>query len=147
MWTPHFTFCSGRVCILINSHTLKPWNVNTPLFHKADKFFSPSSTWTVQYSLDNGDVCMPLMQGWLPLLNKSISGPCNCMGTHSTSLFLASVQQGRALECMPWQVKIYWKPPKYKCLSTFQTCGGGLYVSGLEGFHSIPWEYKTQWSW
>ena len=35
-------------------------NAGSSLFHKVDRFFGPSSTWTVQISLDNVDAGMPL---------------------------------------------------------------------------------------
>ena len=70
------------------------------LSHKVDSFFSPSSIRTVQNSLNNAR--MPLTQDSLPPLIKSTTEHYNSTGTHSTSFwlaFLASVQQGRALEC------------------------------------------------
>ena len=35
-------------------------SAGSSLFHKADRFIGPSSTWTVQISLDNVDAGMPL---------------------------------------------------------------------------------------
>ena len=66
-----------------------------------DRFFGPSSTWTVQSSLDNADAHMPFTQGCPSLLIDSPTGHYNSTGMYSTSLglaFLASVQKGRALE-------------------------------------------------
>ena len=79
---------------------LTPWNVETPVFRKADGFFDPTSTWTVQ---NYADTRMPLMQDCLaPLIDSTTRHYSTCSTyTHSTSLrlaFLASVQQGRALE-------------------------------------------------
>ena len=95
--------------------------MRTSLFHKADRFCGPASTWTVQNSLDNADAGRPLAQD-CPA--DSPTGHYTNTGTHSSSLwlyFLAIVQQGRALErafvalngtsthCLP---EIYGKPPK-----------------------------------
>ena len=77
-------------------------NADSLLFHKADRFFGRSSTWTVQNSLDNADTGMPLTQDCPAPLIDSTTGHYNSTGTHSTSLwlvFLTSIQQGRALEC------------------------------------------------
>jgi len=74
---------------------------DTPLFRKADKLFNPFCTWTVHNLLDNADVHSPLTQVCLPWLIDSTTGHYNSIGSHSSSLwsvFLASVQQGRALE-------------------------------------------------
>ena len=83
--------------ILKNAH-----NMETLLFRKTDSFLGPSSTWTVQNSLDNEDAGMPLMQVCLTWLIDSTTGHYNSIGTHSTgllvSLSLASIQQMRALE-------------------------------------------------
>ena len=68
---------------------------------KADRFFAPSSTWTIQSSLDNVDTGIPLTQDCLAPLVDSPTGQYNSTGTHSTSLwlvFLTSVQQGKGLE-------------------------------------------------
>ena len=69
---------------------------------KRTVFLGPSSTWTVQNSLDNEDAGMPLMQVCLTWLIDSTTGHYNSIGTHSTgllvSLSLASIQQMRALE-------------------------------------------------
>ena len=45
-----------------------------PPFHKADRFFSPTSTWTVQNSQDNADTGRPLMQDCLAPLIDSTTG-------------------------------------------------------------------------
>ena len=72
-----------------------PWNADTPLFRKVDRFFSPFSTWTVQNLLDNAVAHFPLTQVCPPLLINSTTGYYNnSTGIHSTSLwsaFLASV--------------------------------------------------------
>ena len=63
-------------------------NVDTSLFHKADRF-------------DYVDARMTLMQDCPPPLVDSTTEYCNSPVMHSTSLglvFLTSVQQGRALE-------------------------------------------------
>ena len=65
------------------------------------QFFGPSSTWTIQNSLDNVGARVPLTQDCPPSLIKSTTGHYNSTGRHSTSFWLAfpaSVQQGRALE-------------------------------------------------
>ena len=79
-----------------------PWNADTLLFRKADKFFGPSSTWTVQNSL-----VMPTLachsrkvvcHRW-PIQQLDIN---NSTGTYNTNFwlaFLASLQQGRVLGC------------------------------------------------
>ena len=40
--------------------TQAPTSADTSLFRKADGFFGPSSSWTVQNSLDNADAGRPL---------------------------------------------------------------------------------------
>ena len=71
--------------------------MDTPLFRKADNFFSPFSTWIVHSSLDNADAHFLLRKfvrhGWsiqqLDIISSSI-------GSYSSSLssaFLASVQE------------------------------------------------------
>ena len=57
-------------------------NANTSLFQKADRFFGPGSTWTVQNLLNNADTRMPLTQDCLPLLVDSTTGHYNSTGTH-----------------------------------------------------------------
>ena len=74
-------------------------NVDTLLFCKVDRFFGPSSTWTVQISLDDADAGMPLAQDCPAPLVDSKTGHIISSGTHSSSLwlaFLTSIQQGRA---------------------------------------------------
>ena len=38
-----------------------PWNAETSIFLKADRFPSPNITWTVQNLLDNPDACLLLL--------------------------------------------------------------------------------------
>ena len=93
-------FALVRIAFPLTAIHYSPWNVDTPLFRKADKFFSPFST--VHNSLGNADAHLPLMQVCLPPLIDSTTGHYNSIGSHSSSLwsaFLTSVQQGRALEC------------------------------------------------
>ena len=96
------------------------------LFCKAESFFGPTSTWTVQNSLDNVDAGRCLTQDCPALLIDLTTGHYTNTGMHSISLwlaFLASVQQGRALEC-PLVVLngtcmhclAYRKPPNFICL-------------------------------
>ena len=76
-------------------------SADTSLFHEADKFVSPSSTWLVQNSLDNADAGMPLAHDCPAQLIDSTTGHYNSIGTRRTSIwlaFLASIQQRRALE-------------------------------------------------
>ena len=133
------TFCFNRrfalvrIGFLLTATHHNPRNVDTPLFQKAYRLFGSFSTWTVQNSLDNVVACLPLTQGCPPLLINSTTGQYNSTGTcmHSISLwsvFLASTQQGRALECafvalnskhgyaLPCLPEIHWKPPKYRWL-------------------------------
>ena len=84
--------CNSYVCV----HS-KPLKCGTLVFRKADKFFSPTSTRTVQNSLDNADACMPLMQDWPVPLIDSPTGHYNNTGTHSTSLWLAFLTSVREL--------------------------------------------------
>ena len=68
------------------------------LFCKADSFFRPSSTWTVQIHADAG---MPHAQDCPVPLIDSTSGHYNNTGMHNPSIWLAfhaSIQQGEALE-------------------------------------------------
>ena len=94
-------FAPVRIVFPLTAIHYNPWNADTPLFRKADRFFGSFSTCTVQNSLDNADACLPLTQGCQPLLINSTTGHYNSTGMYSTGLwsaFLASVQQGRALE-------------------------------------------------
>ena len=94
-------FAPVRIAFPLTAIHSTPWNAETLLFCKADKFFGPFSTWTVQNSLDNADTHLPLTQGCPPPLIDSTTGHYNSTGSHSTSLwsaFLVSIQQGRALE-------------------------------------------------
>ena len=52
----------GPECIYIIMFVYKqtPWNAETSIFCKVDRFPSPNSTWTVQNSLHNPDACLPL---------------------------------------------------------------------------------------
>ena len=89
-------------------------------------FCGPTSTWTVQNSLDNVDAGMPLAQDCPAPLVDSPTGHYTNTGSHSSSLwlsFLAIVQQRRALErrlcsaqrhkyALPRLPEIYKKPPK-----------------------------------
>ena len=53
----------------------------------------------VQNSLDNAEACLPLTQGCQPLqLDITIALVCTVLASGHAA-FLASVQQGRALEC------------------------------------------------
>ena len=76
--------------------------MRTPRYSiKADRFCGPTSTWTVQNSLNNADAGRPLAQDCLALLIDSPTGHYTNTGTHSPSLwlaFLAIVHQGRALK-------------------------------------------------
>lgn len=76
-------------------------NADSLLFHKADRFFGPSSILTVQNSLDNVDAGMPLAQDIPALLSDSTTEHYNSTCKHYTSLWLAflpSLQRGRALK-------------------------------------------------
>ena len=125
-----------------------PWNADTSLFCKVDRFFGPFSTWTVQNSLYNVDACLPLTQGSPPPLINPTTGLYNTTGILNTSLwsaFLAHVHQGRALEhaCVALNSTSthYYAYLKYTRslwntdTSIFWTLSGGPMVSGLERFH------------
>ena len=104
MRTSHFNgrFAPVRIAFPLTAIHYNLWNADTQLFCKADKFFSPFSTWTVQNSLDNADAHLPLTQVCPPTLIDSTTEHFNTIGSHSSSpwsAFLASIQQGRALEC------------------------------------------------
>ena len=93
--------------------------------------------WTPRYSVKRKDFSVLLVPAlykihWImhaclspPLLINSTTGHYNSTGMYSTGLwsaFLASVQQGRALErgqqhgALPCLPEIHWKPLKYGCL-------------------------------
>ena len=94
-------FAQVRIAFPLTAIHYNPWNADTPLFRKVDKFFGPFSTWTVHNSLDNVDAHLPLTQVCPPRLIDSTTGHYNSIGSYSSSLwsaFLASVQEGRALE-------------------------------------------------
>jgi len=106
MWTFHFIgrFAPVQIAFPLTAICYYPWNADTPLFRKVDKFFSPFSTWTVHNALYNADTHLPLTQGCPPRLTDSTTGHYNTIGSHSYSLwsaFLRSVQEERALERMP----------------------------------------------
>ena len=48
--------------------------MDTLLFHKAERFFSPARTWTAQNSLDDADTGMSFVQDILASLNDSLTG-------------------------------------------------------------------------
>ena len=150
------TFCFNRrfalvqIAFLLTATHHNPWNVDTPLFQKAYRLFGSFSTWTVQNSLDNVVACLPLTQGCPPLLINSTTGQCNSTGTcmHSISLwsvFLASTQQGRALECAFVALNStgthchayqkYTGSLRNTDASTIRTRNGSPMMSAIEGFH------------
>ena len=93
IWNINIWFARVRIAFPLTAIHYNPWNVDTLLFHKADKFFGPFSTWTVHNSLDNADFHLPLTQVCPPLLINSTTGHYNSIGSHSSSLwsaFLAS---------------------------------------------------------
>ena len=103
MWTSCFNGCFApvRIAFPLTAIYYNPWKADTPLFRKADKFFVPFSTWTVHSSLDNADAHLSLMQARLPRMIDSTTECYNSIDSHSSSFwsaFLASEQQGRALE-------------------------------------------------
>ena len=57
--------------------TSTPPSADTSLFRKADRFFGPSSSWTVQNSLYNADAGMPLAQDCPAELIDSTTGHYN----------------------------------------------------------------------
>ena len=97
LWPPYFVFALPP--LFLSAALLK----NTPkrghlIIHKADRFFGPSSTWTMLNSQDAG---MTLAQDFQAPLIDSTIGQYNSAGMNNSSLwlaFLASLQQGRALE-------------------------------------------------
>ena len=100
MWTSRFNRHFAPVQIEFPLTAIH-YNTNTPQFRKADKFFGPFSTLTVDNSLNNADAHLPLMQVCPPQLTNSTTRHYYSIGSHSASLwpaFLTSVQQGRALE-------------------------------------------------
>ena len=127
------------------------WNADTLLFRKADKFFGPFSTCTVQNSLDNADAHLPLTQVCPPPLIDSTTEHFNTIGSHSSSLwsaFLISIQQRRALECSfvalnstGMHCHAYQKCTgslRNTDVSIIRTRSGSPIVSAIEGFHCIP---------
>ena len=148
MRTFHFNgrFAPVQIAFPLTAIHYNPWNANTPLFRKVDKFFGPFSTCTVQNSLDNADTHLPLTQGCRPWLIDSTTGHYNTIGSHSSSLWSAlSVQEGRALEC----TLIALNSTGMHChtyqkytgslwnmdASIIQTCSNSPMVSTIEGFH------------
>ena len=136
-----------------------PWNADTPLFRKADKFFGPFSTWTVHNSLNNADAHLPLTQVCQPPLIDSTTGHYNSIGSHSFTLwsaFLASIQQGRGLEravvalnstgmhCHAYRkyTGSLWNTDA----SIIQTRNSSPMVSAIEGFHCSTMSSKSRCS-
>ena len=148
IWNINIWFARVRIAFPLTAIHYNPWNADTLLFRKADKFFSPFSTWTVHNSLDNVDVHLPLMQVCPPQLIDSTTGYYNNIGSHSSSLwsaFLASVQQGRTLErtfvalnsmgvhCHAYQK--YTRSLRNTNASFIWTRSNSPMVSAIEGFH------------
>ena len=115
------------------------------------------STWTVHNSLDNVDTHLPLMQACPPPLIDSTTGHYNSIDSHSSSLwlaFLASVQQGRALECAfvalnstGMHCHAYWKYTgslRNTDASIIRTCSSSPLVFAIEEFHHMSTQH-TQW--
>ena len=85
------------------------------------------------------------MQGCPPLLINSTTGQYNSTGMHNTGLwsaFLASVQQGRGLECAfvvlnstGTHCHAYQRSLQNTDASIIQPCNGGPMMSAIEGFH------------
>ena len=140
------TYCfNGRfapvwIAFLLTAIHYNPWN--------ADNFFDPFSTWTVHDSLDNVDAHLSLTQVCPPWLIDSTTGHYNGIGSYSSSLwsaFLASVQQGRALErafvarnstgmhCHAYRK--YTGSLRNTNASVIQTCSGSSMVSAIQRFH------------
>ena len=97
----NWRFALVQIAFPLTAIHYNPWNADTPLFRKANRFFGSFSTWTVQNSLNNAVTHLPLTQGCLPLLINSTTEHYNSTGMHSNCLwltFLASIQEGRALE-------------------------------------------------
>ena len=153
MRTSHFNgrFAPVRMALPITGIHYHLWNADTLLFRKADKFFGPFSTCTVQNSLDNADAHLPLTQVCPPPLIDSTTEHFNTIGSHSSSLwsaFLASTQQGRALECSFVALNSTGMHchAYQKCTGSLQNmdvsiirthCGSPI-MSAIEGFHCIP---------
>ena len=105
-----------------------PWNADTPLFHKADRFFGPFATWTVHNSLDNADAHLPLTQGCPPRLINSTTGHYSSTGMYSTQPFSQAYSKGEPIErafvvLNSTDASIIW------------TRSGGPMTSAIEGFN------------
>ena len=61
-----------------------------------DRFFGLFSTWSAENSLDTVDACMPLTEVCPPQLIKQLDIMIALV--HIVVVFLASIQQGKALE-------------------------------------------------
>ena len=71
-----------------------PRNADTPLFRKADRLFSSLSAW-IMWSL----ACLSCMVVWHCWSTQQLDITIAMVCTFPWSAFLASTQQGRALEC------------------------------------------------
>ena len=130
----HFT--QVRIAFPLTAIHYNPWNADTPLSVKQTGFLVTLVPGLYKiHSRSHAST-----QRHLPPLNNSTTGHYNCTGMHSTSLwlaFLASVQQGRALE----RAFIVVNSMSTNChafrkytgslwntdASIFRTCSGGPY--------------------
>ena len=143
----YILFCPE--CIYIYLHTIQI--SETLLFCKVDRFFGPTSTWAVQMHLIMWTFAC---YRWL---NQQLDIIIALHGTHSTSLwlsFLASIQQGRALECgfiVLNSMSTHWHAYR-KYTGSLQKTDASIfqtYSSGFEGIHvsEVPIYYHLlYWS-
>ena len=150
MRTSHFNarFAPVRIAFPLTAIHYSPWNVDTPLFCKADRFFSPFSTWTVQNSLDNAGVpllpCKVFCYRWL-IQQLDITIAMVRTVLTSGQPFSQVYSKGRALECafvmlnsMGMYCHAYRKYTgslRNTDASIIRTHSGGPMVSPIEGFH------------
>lgn len=112
-----------------------PWNVETPVFYKADRVFCPTSTWTVQVHL----IMLTLAcLSCLSSLVDSTTGLQNITSTHSISIShqcTARVSSGMRLSGI--QQHEYTLPCLPQYTGSLQTTGTSTFLTGSSGPYNV----------
>ena len=114
----HLRCCRHFLLVRLHLHMFaynqNPWNVESPVFHKMDRFSSPNSTSTVQNSFNNPDIHLPILEGCtLPRVNSKTGNYINIV-THCANLSqhctATERSENAALLYSPTQVHITMPP-------------------------------------
>ena len=117
------------VCEASASVLLQQLNcLHVHIFHKADRFLSPISTWTIRKSLNNPDVCQLLLPNCVPHSVDSRPDITYIVTHHANPHTATERSKNAASLCSPTQVHITtltWSMPEspeiYRCLHIMNT--------------------------